>query len=352
MQVVAGLNIDELTRAVAAKVHLEPLGETVPDIDEISGAVESKLNIGPFMEEVRSVSNRLDLVEKEFSTESGSVAQLQVAMDAMKAQQSTTSVERAGYVFKGPEDVEAFIMLAGPKAKLSTKCLDIISLLTLSQDPFVTYEAGIQVHSNAIKANFDTVVESRVKISFEIPYPEMIIKTVENATTAARGGAKWAPLFTLAEGFEDDFRDGAHRRVMRGIDNAYELTQKSIDSDYPIGYSGPKTTDVRKVHAILSDQLRRAYRQTVTFVDCLLPFYRTLKGGSLSKEEAWDRVFIFVLEVLTSVQEERVMSLDIGSESSMIWGAFKATDFTEDFRNKKFVKHHTALAILALTSIE
>jgi hypothetical protein len=216
----------------------------------------------------------------------------------------------------------------------------------------VTYEAGIQVHSNAIKANFDTVVESRVKISFEIPYPEMIIKSVENSTTAARGGAKWAPLFSSVEGFEDDFRDGAHRRVMRGIDNAYELTQKSIDSDYPIGYSGPKTTDVRKVHAILSDQLRRAYRQTVAFVDCLLPFYRTLKGGSLSKEEAWDRVFIFVLEVLTSVQEERVMSLDIASESSMIWGAFKATDFTEDFRNKKFVKHHTALAILALTSIE
>jgi hypothetical protein len=120
MQVVAGLNIEELTRAVAAKIHLEPLSETVPDVEEIVGAVESKLNIGPFKEEVRSVSNRLDLVEKEFSTETGSVTQLQVAMDAIRAQQSTTSVERAGYVFKGPEDVEAFIMLAVGRAQGET----------------------------------------------------------------------------------------------------------------------------------------------------------------------------------------------------------------------------------------
>jgi hypothetical protein len=196
------------------------------------------------------------------------------------------------------------------------------------------------------------VVESRVKISFEIPYPEMMIKCVESALTVARGGAKWAPLFTSAEVFEDDFRDGAHRRVIRGIDKAYELTKKSIDTDFPIGFSGPKTSDVRKVHAILLDQLRRAYRQTIAFIDCLLPFYRTLKGGSLSAEEAWDRVFVFALEVLTSIQEERAMSLDLASEASMIWGCFKATDYTEEFRAQKFVQHHKALAILALTTLE
>jgi hypothetical protein len=77
-----------------------------------------------------------------------------------------------------------------------------------------------------------------------------------------------------------------------------------------------------------------------------------LKGGSLSAEEAWDRVFVFALEVLTSIQEERVMSLDLASEASMIWGCFKATDYTEEFRAQKFVQHHKASAILALTTLE
>jgi hypothetical protein len=261
-------------------------------------------------------------------------------------------VDRAGYLFTGPSDVDAFIELAGMPKKMAIKCIDLIDLLTLAQDPYVTYETAIQVHANAIKANYDSVIESRLKVSYEIPFPEIIVKCVENATTVARGGAKWGAMFATAEVFEDDFRDGAHRRVVKGVDNAYDLIQKAIDHDFPTGFVGSRTGDVRKVHAILTDQLRLAYRQTIEFLNCLLPFHKTLKGGSLTSEEAWDRVFVFVLEFLTSVQEQRVLSLDTAEEASLIWGALKATDHIEEFRKQKFVEHPKALSILALTSIE
>jgi hypothetical protein len=217
----------------------------------------------------------------------------------------------------------------------------------------VTYEAAMQVHANAIKANYDSVLESRLKVSYEIPFPEIIVKCVENAATVARGGAKWGAMFATAELFEDDFRDGAHRRVVKGVDNAYDLIQKAIDHDFPLGFANSRTGDVRKVHAILTDQLRLAYRQTIEFLNCLLPFHKTLKGGSLTTEEAWDRVFVFVMEFLTSVQEKRVLSLDTANEASLIWGTLKATDHVEEFsRKQKFVEHPKALSILALTSIE
>lgn len=48
-------------------------------------------------------------------------------------------------------------------------CLDLHRLLTLAQDPFDTYEGGVQAHANALKANFGSVLESRLKVSFEIP---------------------------------------------------------------------------------------------------------------------------------------------------------------------------------------
>jgi hypothetical protein len=110
---------------------------------------------------------------------------------------------------------------------------------------------------------------------------------------------------------------------------------------------------MRKLHTILSDQNRIAYRQTTAFIDCLLPFHKTLVGGGLTSEEAWDRILVFVTEFLSCVQEERVLACaDFSDESGIIWGCFKATDFAEDFRRQKFVEHPKALAILALTSIE
>jgi hypothetical protein len=279
------------------------------------------------------------------------VARLQEQMASWDAQKNSTSSERGGYIFSGPPDVQALVTMAGP-GKLCTLCLDLHGMLTLAQDPYVTYEAGVQVHANAIKASYGSVVESRIKLSFELPYPELMVKCVETASTAGRGGAKWAPMFASAELFEDDFRDGSHRRVVKGIENAFELTQKAIDHAFPLSFKGDGGRDDRKIHTILSDQNRRAYRQCIGFIESLLPFYRTLKGGSLSSDEAWDRVFVFVMEFLTSLREVRVISSDMSEEASMIWGCFKATDLAEEFRAQKFVEHPKALSILALTSIE
>ena len=314
--------------------------------------VASKLGLGAVKEELRQDGVRLGKIEQEFKSEHGLINKLQEQMATWDARRNTTSSERGGCVFSGPEDIQALVTMAG-KGKLCTLCLDVHGMLTLAQDPYVSYESGVQVHANAIKAAFGSVVESRLKLSFEIPYPELIVKCVETASTAGRGGAKWGAMFATAELFEDDFRDCSHRRVIKGVENAFDLTQKAIDHTYPLGVGGDRNTDNRKIHTILSDQNRRAYRQCIGFMESLLPFYRTLKGGSLSSEEAWDRVFVFVMEFLTSLREVRVISTDMSDEAAMVWGCFKATDLTEEFRQSKFVEHPTkALSILALTSIE
>ena len=321
------------------------------DVGVLASEVASRLNLDALKSEVRSDTDLIQKIQREFTEDHGAIASIKFELQGLEARKNTTSSERGGYVFVGPTDVQALIQLSGP-GKLAVRCIDLISLLTLAQDPYVTYEAGIQVHANAIKANYGSVIESRIKLSFEIPYPEIIIKVVENVSTAAKGGAKFAPMFQSAELFEDDFRDGSHRRILKGIENAYELTQRAIDQEFPLGAGTAHSGDARKLHTILSDQNRRAYRQTVGFIESLLPFYRTLKGGSLTSAEAWERVQVFVLEFLTCLQEVRVISSDMSDEASMIWGCFKATDLAEEFRKQKYVEHPKALAILALTSIE
>lgn len=319
----------------------------------LTEAVSERLRLDTLREDVADHDSRLGAVEREFRLEQGAIPRLQTAVDDLVARRNVSACERAGYIFNGPEDCEAQIRSVGADAKVCTKCLDLYSLLTLSQDPYVTYESGIKVHADANKANFDGVAESRVKLSFSVPFPEVVVKVVDSASTASHGGAKWASSFASADVFEDNFREGAHRRVVKAIDRTYELLNKSVDHTFPVSQRGSETPSMRKIHTILSEQNRMTHRQTIAFIECLMPFYRTLMGGSLTKEEAWDRVFVFVLEFLTTVQEQRVLAAtDVTSEAQMMWAALKATDFIEEFRKAKFIEHPKALAILALTSIE
>jgi hypothetical protein len=79
-----------------------------------------------------------------------------------------------------------------------------------------------------------------------------------------------------------------------------------------------------------------------------------MKGGSLTSEEAWDRVFVFVLETLTfSVQEQQVLSLDSTKEASLIWGPSRPRTMSKNLESiSLWTEHPKALSILALTSIE
>ncbi|KAL3801856.1 hypothetical protein ACHAWO_003862 [Cyclotella atomus] len=340
-RVVSTIDMDAFANQVGRRINLELFNDRI----------DARIRAANFQEMATAQGERLQQLEREFSDKTGAIPMLRAELRSLEARGNTGSLDRAGYVSTGLEDVQAFVLLAGP-GKLSTLCLDLIGLLTLAQDPFVTYEAGVKVHADAIKANFSSVLESRIKMSFEVPFPEVLVRHVESSTTAVNGGCKWSPLMASAKLFEDDFRDGTHRRMLKGVENAYELTRKAIDTAFPVGFSGVRSQDNCKVHAILTAQLQMAYHQTIGYIECLLPFYRTLKGSSLSDAEAWNRVFVFNLEFLTSLQEERITTTDMSNEAAMIHGCFKATDLAEEFRRQKFIEHPKALSILALTSME
>lgn len=189
------------------------------------------------------------------------------------AKRNSSACERAGYIFNGPEDCEALIRSVGADAKVCTKWLDPYSLLTISQDPYVTYESGIKLHANANKTNFDGVAESCVKLSLSVPFPEVMVRCVDSASSAAHCGAKWASSFASAAVFEDNFREGAHRWVVKGIDCTYELLNKSVDHTFLVSQRESKTPSMHKIHTILSKQNHMTHHQTIAFIECLMPFY-------------------------------------------------------------------------------
>lgn len=94
-------------------------------------------------------------------SEHGFIALIKSGLQKLQARGNLASSERGGYVFTGSSDIQALIQMVGP-GKLYVMCLDLVSILTLAPDPFVTYEGGVQAHTNAQKANFGSVLKSEL----------------------------------------------------------------------------------------------------------------------------------------------------------------------------------------------
>lgn len=284
----------------------QELAELVaPVLSSMSPAAVSTLR-------VLSLELRIADLERELSSDDGVVSQLTQQVQQLEKRRDVNSVERGGVVFKDQKDFEALLCTVSDP-EFYKYMLDIVSMLTLSQEPFDTYEKGIKAEADAIKANYTDVNASRVKISFQMTFPEVVLVKSTAKGAQGHGGVKWGPLFASTAIFEDDYRSGTHGRLRTEVETVYTLTQAAIDHDYPL-------TEKRTINGILTDQLRLTYNQTVGWLDCLLPFYKTCKKGGLSDSDAWDRVEVFAREFFMDVHSFRIVSSK-RNVADMCWGA-------------------------------
>jgi len=158
---------------------------------------------------------------------------------------------------------------------------------------------------NVIKAKFDSLLGSRIKLSYETQFPETILRTTDNQETAGKGGTTWAPRFATPALFDDQLRTGVHCSMLDGVEKAYEMIQKQVDAEFPIRHFSRTQADDRKIHTIISDHNRMGYRQTITFIKSLLPIYKTFLQGGLSTSDSWDRTRVYVVEFINSIQHTR-----------------------------------------------
>lgn len=321
------------------------------DLQQLITRVSNQLAVPAINRTLTDVDSRLLTIEEEFSSPQGVIQSIQDKLEEAEARRDTASSVRGGYIFRDQSDVEALVAQTTQK-EFYKYFLDVISFLTLAQDPFSTYMEGVKIHADAIKAKFDSLLGSRIKLSFETPYPETILRTTDNQETARKGGTNWAPRFATAALFDDQMRTGVHRQMMDGIEKTYEMMQKQVDTEFPIRQFGRANTTDRKIHTIISDHNRMGYRQATAFIESLLPIYRTFLQGGLTMADSWERTRIYVVEFITSIQESRLISIEATSAAAMIWGSFKATDLAEEFKRQKFIEHPKVVSILALTSIE
>lgn len=103
-------------------------------------------------------------------------------------------VDIGGFIFKDANSLEAWTSTVGVGDDvLGNFCMDFISLLTLTQDPFMDVSAGMQAYVAVVKTCFKDLNEDHV--------PRDNYIATKAAEGVVRGGYYWAPTFKLANIF-------------------------------------------------------------------------------------------------------------------------------------------------------
>ena len=155
----------------------------------------------------------------------------------------------------------------------------------------------------AVKANYGSLLEARISLSYKITYPENIMRPSDKAAASATEGWLWSAPWGSHESFEGSFNNGACDRLRSDLKDTRDSIQNAIDFSFPIGVHG--TT-----HAIFTEQLSLSYDQATGWLMSLTPLFKTMKVGGLPHSEAWNRVLVYTTSLLEDIKSVRAISAE------------------------------------------
>ena len=239
--------------------------------------------------------------------------------------------------------VEAFVIASGDP-DLYRYCVDFVSLIMLAHDPFFTVSEGMASEAAAVKAYYNSLLEARIALSYQITYPENIMRRSDKKESAPTDGWAWSGTWSTFAHFEGTFNNGAHDRMKNDLRDVRESLQNAIDFAFPIDKKGT-------MHAVFTEQLTMSYDQAVAWVESLTPLFKTMKTGGLSDMEAWSRVLVYTKALFEDIKTVRALSASKNC-AAMIWGSFNTGELVLEYMRLRWIQHPQVSSILALTSLQ
>ena len=347
--IIARISTDVSFRQVFLRLILVDLDKakfvTLSDLD----AKLATLAVAPpppaavTMTDLSGVTTRLANLETEMFKPEGVVAGLRKRVKFLEDRRNITAVDRGNKIFKDQRAVDALVVASGDRA-LYRYCLDFVSLITLAPDQFFSVSEGMTSEAAAVKANYGSLLEARISLSYKITYPENIMKPSDKAIASATEGWLWSASWGSHDSFEGSFNNGAYDRLKSDLKDTRDSIQNAIDFAFPIDVHG--TT-----HAIFTEQLSLSYDQATGWLMSLTPLFKTMKIGGLSHTEAWSRVLVYTKSLLEDIKSVRALSAEKDC-AAMIWGSFRTAELLKEYTCLRWVQHPQVSSILALTSMQ
>ena len=173
----------------------ERLRSLPPSIPSVSA---SKLSRG---------STCVSILKHEMFKPEGLMALLHKRVKPLEERWANKAIEHGNCIFKDQLVVKAFVIMAGDN-DLYRYCVDFLSLLNLSPDPFFTVSEGMASEVAAVKTNFNSLLEARIALLYQITYPDNLMRRNKKTGVAVTDGWSWTSTCSSFEHFKGSFING------------------------------------------------------------------------------------------------------------------------------------------------
>ena len=346
--------IDEIVKALLADTNFKyQLSRLVlADLDRAKFVTEADLeaNIREAMvstsdlpSEVSGLCERVVKIEHELFKPEGVIAQFRKKINFLEDRKTAGAIVRGGRAFKDQRSVEALLHIVGDKS-IAQYCVDAFSMIALCEAPYQTTAEGMAVEAASFKAQYDTLLEARLSVSYQLTYPECMLKKSEKKEAAVTKGFLWTPGWSSHAVFEGTYNNGAYDQMKRSLPELRDMIQVAIDYAYPFDLQA-------EMHGIWTDQLLKSYTQADGFIDSLNTLYKTCQSGGMDSKESWARVQVYVMGFFEDIATVRHISAT-KSSSAHIWGSFKTAELLDEYVRLRFLRHPAVLSVVAMTSLQ
>ena len=201
----------------------------------------------------------------------------------------------------------------------------MVTLIMLCSEPYDTIAEGIATAAEAHKAEYNSLTEACISLSYGLTYPENIMCKQDKEKYAATGGCYWTTTWSSLAVFKGTFNNGAKEAITSSLTKVLRMIQNAIDFSFP-----PASHPI--AHVVFTEQLLISRQQTLGWIKALQPLYEILSAAGMASDEAWERVLIFTKAVFDDDRMVRALTHDRKNTGGMIWGRFCTTKLLANTR--------------------
>jgi hypothetical protein len=229
------------------------------------------------LDQVSALSRRLVGLEKEYKDPDGTIAKLEAKIKTLEDHWGGDTIKQGGKTFHGVIAVNAWVQTFKNK-DLFRYCIDMVTLIMLCAEPYDTIAEGMAIAAAAHKAEYNSLTEARISLSYGLTYPENIMPKQDKEKYAATGGWYWTTTWSSFAVFKGTFNNKAKESITSSLLEVLRVIQNAIDYPFP-----PANHPI--AHAVFTEQLLISRQQASGWIEALEPLYEILPATGMPSDK-------------------------------------------------------------------
>jgi hypothetical protein len=169
--------------------------------------LDSHVNAGlppDVLDQILGLSNRVSNIERDLTDPEGTLARLEGRIKALEDRRAGDAIEHGGKTFHDLGSVAVWLQTFQDK-NLYRDCVDMVTLIMLCAKAYETIAEGMATAAAAHKAEYNSLTEAQISLSYGLTYPENLMKKMDKQKHAATGGWYWTTSWSTFSAFKGTF---------------------------------------------------------------------------------------------------------------------------------------------------